>query len=83
MAQVKKKNPIIIMLIVLMVLVVAIFATQLFWPARLDENGKLTRFGGGSTDSGSNSSGDGATLNTNDEPQVLANGDNPNTKFIE
>lgn len=83
MAQVKKKNPLNIMVIILLVMVTGLVIIQLFWPPRLDENGKLTRFGGGSDSSGGGGSGgDGATLNTED-PQMLESGDNPDTRFIE
>jgi flagellar basal body-associated protein FliL len=46
-AKVKKRNPLMIWIIVLMFLVVGVICVQLFWPQTLDsETGKLTRIGG-------------------------------------
>lgn len=46
-AKVKKRNPLMVWIIILMVLVVGVICVQLFWPQTLDaETGKLTRIGG-------------------------------------
>lgn len=81
MATVKKRNPILIMVVIMMIFVVAIFATQLFWPATLDQStGKLSRFGGKSSEEKKNDVGDVVA-----DPQIetISDSDDPMTAPIE
>lgn len=87
-AKVKKRNPLMIWIIVLMFLVVGVICVQLFWPQTLDsETGQLTRIGGSKKKSMSPSAtstrmNQPAPANANSEMNTVSDSDDPLTTEV-